>query len=366
MKCLPANKLPLAHGTTLHDWHAEVLALRAFNRFLLDELLTLLSNPHPHPPSPYLLPVPSNAQTPSNPHRFTLHPDIRIYMYCSEAPCGDASMELTMALQDDATPWTGAAPTVSNASTLHQDDAQTAAQAPGHENSAPHALRGRTHFSHLGLVRCKPSRPDAPPTHSKSCTDKLALSQATSLLSGPVSAFISPSNAYLHTLVLPASQLVPEACTRAFTSRMAPVVHRAQSWTGGYKWAPFRVAGTSREFAWSRRGVVAPLKALSCNISAVWTPGWQETVIGGVLQGRKQFDVRGASRVCRRGMWEVAVRVAAAGGLSALSEVFGKPTYADVKAGEAFEARRRVKADVRPEALKGWVENRGDDGFGLT
>ena len=37
MKCLPAAKLPQAQGQVLHDWHAEVLAIRAFNRFVLEE-----------------------------------------------------------------------------------------------------------------------------------------------------------------------------------------------------------------------------------------------------------------------------------------------------------------------------------------
>ncbi|KAL5416568.1 hypothetical protein PMIN03_002110 [Paraphaeosphaeria minitans] len=361
MKCLPSNKLPLAHGNALHDWHAEVLAIRAFNRFLLDELLLLLTPPHL--PSLYLRKVPSAERTLAQPQPFTLRDDIRIYMYCSEAPCGDASMELTMAAQEDATPWTSPVPTVSSAATT----TTTTTLPPSQETQVPTALRGRTHFAHLGAVRCKPSRPDAPPTLSKSCTDKLALSQATSLLSSLTSLLVSPRNAYLHTLVLPASQHVPAACTRAFSSagRMAPVAARAGDWGGGYAWRAFAVLGTAREFAWSRRMVGSSVRAASSNISAVWTPGWQETVIGGVLQGRRQFDARGASRVCRGAMWKVAVRVAAAVGMPALMQVLGKRAYKDVKESEALGARRRVKGDVKREALKGWVENRGDDGFGL-
>ncbi|KAF2449769.1 hypothetical protein P171DRAFT_427928 [Karstenula rhodostoma CBS 690.94] len=360
MKCLPSNKLPLAHGNALHDWHAEVLAIRAFNRFLLDELLLTLTAPQPN--SSYLQEIPSSKRTSSAPQPFTLRDDIRIYMYCSEAPCGDASMELTMALQDDATPWTTPAPTVSAAPT---SAITSLPQAPN--TQVPTALRGRTHFSHLGAVRCKPSRPDAPPTLSKSCTDKLALHQATSLLSSLTSLLISPRNAYLHSLVLPASQHVPAACTRAFSAagRMAPAVEKAPAWEGGYRWSAFSVVGTTREFVWSRRMVPPAARAASSNLSAVWTPAWQETVIGGVLQGRKQFDPRGASRICRRGMWEVAVRVAAGVGVSALCEVLGKKEYRDVKEGDVLGARRRVKEDVKKVGLSGWVENRGDDGFGL-
>ncbi|KAL1600784.1 hypothetical protein SLS60_007172 [Paraconiothyrium brasiliense] len=347
----------MAKGNALHDWHAEVLAIRAFNRFLLDELLLVLTPPHP--PSQYLRQTTPEEQTSSEPQPFALRDDIRIHMYCSEAPCGDASMELTMSLQADATPWTSPVPTVSSPPLPTPQDP---------EISSLTALRGRSHFSHLGLVRCKPSRPDAPPTLSKSCTDKLALRQATSLLAGLTSLLISPRNAYLQTLVLPASQHVPSACERAFSSsgRMASTAEKASAcWDGGYMWRPFTVLSTSREFAWSRRMVPKEMKAMSSNLSAVWTPGWQETLIGGVLQGRKQFDPRGASRICRRGVWEVAMRVATVVGVPALVQMLGKQTYANVKEGEMLEARRRVKGDVKREGLNGWVENRGDDEFSL-
>lgn len=358
MKCLPSNKLPLAKGNALHDWHAEILAIRAFNRFLLDELLRLLTPPYP--PSLFLRQIPPEDRTPSSPQPYALREDVNIHMYCSEAPCGDASMELTMSLQEDATPWTSPVPLVSSPSPTTPTAQDT--------NGTPlTALRGRSHFSHLGAVRCKPSRPDAPPTASKSCTDKLALHQATSLLSSLTSLLISPRNAYLQTLIIPSSQHVPSACERAFSAsgRMAPVAEKQHAWDGGYAWRPFSVLPTAREFAWSRRMVPPEVKASSSNLSAVWTPGWQETVIGGVLQGRKQFVPRGASKICRRGVWEVSLQIAAVVGVPALVNGLGRVTYREVKEGEMLEARRKVKGDVRGSALKGWVDNTGDDEFSL-
>ena len=44
MKCLPASKLHACNGVGIHDWHAEVLAIRAFNRYLLDECSRLLQD----------------------------------------------------------------------------------------------------------------------------------------------------------------------------------------------------------------------------------------------------------------------------------------------------------------------------------
>lgn len=354
MKCLPQNKLASAAGNILHDWHAEVVAIRTFNRFLLDEC-SLISTP-PFVDSSFVRRRSSVEISEQEPQPFTIREDVQIHMYCSEAPCGDASMELTMAAQEDSTPWTSPPPTISSTA-----PADGVPEATG-------ALRGRSNFSLLGAVRCKPSRPDAPPTLSKSCTDKLTLKQATSLLSSVTSTLISPRHAYMHSLVLPASQHVPEACSRAFsrTGRLAGLSDPTiQSWQGGYSWHPFAVTPTQREFRWSRRHVAAHEKAVASNLSAVWTPAWQESLIGGVLQGRRQADPRGASRICRRSVWSLAVRIAGLVGAPAVLQALAHPTYARVKQHNALVARRLVKADMQHRGLNGWVQNTGDSAFTL-
>ncbi|KAF1843056.1 uncharacterized protein K460DRAFT_367985 [Cucurbitaria berberidis CBS 394.84] len=353
MKCLPSNRLALAQGNILHDWHAEVLAIRAFNRYLLDQCL-LISTP-PFPASDFLRQRSSQEHSELESQPFAIREDVSIHMYCSEAPCGDASMELVMDAQEDATPWTSAPPTVVNASSPSSDALEGS------------ALRGRSNFSLLGAVRCKPSRPDAPPTLSKSCTDKLTLKQAASLLSTTNSLLISPRNAYIHSLVLPTSQLVPAACERAFSrlGRLKTLTDdTTNTWQGGYGFHPFNVRPSSREFAWSRRSIGLGEKAVPSNLSAVWTPSWQETLIGGVLQGRKQTDPRGASQLCRRSMWKTAVQVAGLVGMPLLIEAFGKAAYKEMKDDTAIAHRRRVKNDMKI-ALKGWVANSGDEAFTL-
>ncbi|KAH9873258.1 hypothetical protein J1614_005656 [Plenodomus biglobosus] len=369
MKCLPSNKLPLAQGNILHDWHAEVVAIRAFNHYLLDQCLQL-STP-PYTPTDFLRQRPANEHTDSEPQPFTLKDNVRIHMYCSEAPCGDASMELVMNAQEDATPWTSTPATITSparASSPSPSPSSTSTPTPTPATTTT-ALRGRTNFSLLGLVRCKPSRPDAPPTLSKSCSDKLALKQATSLLSAPTSLLISPSNAYLATLTLPTSQHLPAACDRAFSRssgrlRSLPDARIAR-WTAGYKFHGFEVRSTTREFAWSRRSVGEGVTPVPCNLSAVWTPAVQETLIGGVMQGRRQGDARGASAISRKRVWGLAVRVAGVVGAKVVVEALGKKKYGEVKMGEALEARRRVKGDMQSWGLGGWVGNEGDEGFGL-
>lgn len=264
-----------------------------------------------------------------------------------------------MNAQEDATPWTSAPPLISAGAFTEADNT---------DQNEVSTLRGRSNFSLLGAVRCKPSRPDAPPTLSKSCTDKLALKQTTSLLSSTTAHIISPRNAYIESLVLPSSQHVPAACDRAFsrTGRMAALSQSTtDSWRGGYRYQPFQVKPTICEFKHSRRSIAPGEKAVPSNLSAVWTPNWQETLVGGVLQGRKQLDPRGASAICRRSVWVAAWKVAVALRLPLVCEALGKTSYKDMKEGQALESRRRVKSDVQ-EALKGWVRNTGDDNFSIA
>ncbi|RDW80139.1 hypothetical protein BP6252_04777 [Coleophoma cylindrospora] len=357
MKCLPQNKISQAQGLALHDWHAEILAIRSFNRLLLEECHALAVSEKKT--SEYVRFREADELTESHFQPFALRDGIDLHMYCSEAPCGDSSMELTMAAQDDSSPW-DVPPTIQS-----QDiEASTEAEA---------ILYGRGYFSELGIVRRKPSRPDAPPTLSKSCSDKIALKQSTSLLSSIVSLLISPQNLYLSSLVLPVSQYSPSGCTRAFSSsgRLQSLNSLPEQWGGGYRFHPFEIKTTGREFAYSRRASPSAVggdangevRYVSSNLAASWTAnGRDETIIGGVLQGRKQFDPRGASRMCKRRMWklamEVAGLVAVEGGVRMGLEM---KRYKDVKEGEALKWRRNVKEDVKATSLKGWVKNGGEE-----
>ncbi|KAH6607387.1 adenosine deaminase editase [Trichoderma cornu-damae] len=357
MKCLPASKLAEAKGVAIHDWHAEVLAVRAFNRFLLDECRSIMEGGRDD--SGAILQRDDAFDVGEGHARpFRVRDDVKLHMYCSEAPCGDASMELTMAAQADASPWQLPRPAPSEAE--------------------PPALPGRAYFSRLGIVRRKPARGDAPPTLSKSCSDKIALKQCTSLLSSLASLLVGPANAYIDTLVLPESQHSAAACERAFsaTGRMRPVA--GWQWAGGYAFRPFRVEATGVEFAFSKRAAGARADRISAsNLAATWSAsGVEETTLGGVLQGRRQFDAGGASKTSRRQMWIAARelsddvsasnRAAGGGGFPGLEEHFSSAaSYQDVKDGPLLAERRHVKAQVRQLALKGWVQNEGDSGFGI-
>lgn len=133
MKCLPISKLRDAKGNILHDWHAEIVALRAFNRLLLDECIDLASGKKA---VSSILRRRSESEISSSqcPQVFSIHDNVKLVMYCSEAPCGDASMELVMEAQDDPEPW-------------------PIASCPGGRENV---LLGRGFFSQVGMVRRKP------------------------------------------------------------------------------------------------------------------------------------------------------------------------------------------------------------------
>ncbi|KFY66879.1 hypothetical protein V497_00662 [Pseudogymnoascus sp. VKM F-4516 (FW-969)] len=358
MKCLPANKISEANGTVLHDWHAEVVALRSINRFLLEECRSLALSKDKS--SKYVRRRRADEITPSNFQPFTIKEDVKLHMYCSEAPCGDASMELTMAAQDDATPW-----------------AIPAAASPSATDSS---MPGRGYFSNLGIVRRKPSRPDAPSTLSKSCSDKITLKQIISVLSSVTSLLISPENAYLQTLTLPESQYVTAGCERCFSPR-GRLKGLDVPPSGGYSFQDFKMMTTTREFVFSRRDTEgSPLLSDTIspsNIAASWSPYFEETLIGGVLQGRKQNDPKGASVVCKRKMWELARDITRLLDLESSSSLenslslvgedgAGEPrrTYEDMKQGQLLQDRMTAKTNAR-KTLKGWVRNDGDERFTL-
>ena len=354
MKCLPSSKSSLLEsGTVLHDWHAEILAIRAFNHFLLQECHQLASCVN------YKSPIlqwtqARNMSEAREMQPFGINEGTRIMMYCSEAPCGDASMELVMEAQHDPTPWPVAVP----------------------DEQATSNLLGRGSFSQLGIVRRKPceyshsrmlsatdtmhekARADSPVTLSKSCSDKIALKQCMSLLSSPLSLLISPDNAYIDTLILSRDQYRQQACERAFGpfGRMLPAAGLCLP--ANYKFRPFQIKTTDITFHHSRRA--AGINAKGCkgsNVSAVWTPNHQETLINGVLQGRKQTDRMGASALSRVQIWNLFLQTVNLLDVPLLNNSLSWSSYRDMKLSQGLQNRRQVKNNIISDALKGWNFN---------
>lgn len=394
-KCLPAPSLPRCNGAVLHDCHAEVLALRGWNRWLLAEIERLSKGgyvsrwveyrPHAHAQDGG-----SVAEPPVKP--FILRPDVRIYLFSTEAPCGDASMglliESTVQTHGDATAWPEPEPrSISTSDPPPEPQLDTSTYPP----TAP-PLHGRAYFSLLGLVRRKPSRADAEPTLSKSCTDKLTLKQLTSVLAWPVSLFVQRTeNVYLKSLVLPVEKYDEGSFDRAF-GRLGGGEGDEMEGMGGLAVKRFGVLtfptesnGASLVFPFSKPSSTCtptaspPSKA--SNVSALWVADpnhgnslLNETLVNGVKQGAKQWGVQEfkMSGVCRRRMWEVGRRVEdllrqrdGLGEDGAYLALLGRETYDEAKQGILDADRRSAKEDA-VRILGGWVRNEGDGAWGLS
>jgi tRNA-specific adenosine deaminase 1 len=200
--------------------------------------------------------------------------------------------------------------------------------------------------------------------------------QFTSTLSSLALLIISPSNAYIHGLVLPASQVVGLSIARAFSAegRLKPVSEQAH-FPNPFKFFPFQVLTTSKEFEYSRRPsspttseLQPEIKYVPCNKSVIWTPYFEEILVNGVVQGRKEHDIKGASAVSRRKIWALGKEVTRKETRNhRLRDVFAESSYRDVKrslGGKETWRRRRVK-DMVTEKLDGWVSNEGDDQFSI-
>lgn len=145
-----------------------------------------------------------------------------------------------------------------------------------------------------------------------------------------------------------------------------------RQWSGGYRFQEFGIKTSTKEFKYSRRQVLGVgEKLVPSTISASWIvdpttkSGKLETLIGGVLQGRRQYDVRGASRVCKRRMWKLAIEVARLAAVPAAERCLQMLSYAEVKSSDCLAKRRSVKEDVRTSTLKRWVRNVGGEEFGI-
>lgn len=379
MKCLPHSKVKSAKGCILHDSHAEVLAIRGFNRWLVGECAELAKKglegdgewvrwkrrDRKEELGMSFKEGLREAVGLDEPP-FELQDNVELHMYCSEAPCGDASMELVMREQEDDRPWNRAphAPLPEERSTTNREGGD--------------AMLGRGHFDRLGIVRRKPARPDAPVTLSKSCSDKLAVKQCTGLLSGLTAKLLSTERTWLGTLTLPEGRVVDSAVERAFepTGRIAPLANEGvqQKWRAlGYEYKPFQVLKTSKNFEYSKQQHTletdseADVTAIPVpsNLATLVTTHDREILVNGVLQGRRQDDPRGTSSFSRRSAWEAVTDLESS--ITALGVGSGPGNRFSGTYGEAkrLDGRESVKGDVRDLALEGWRRNEGDDEWTL-
>ncbi|KAK7205257.1 hypothetical protein BZA70DRAFT_177638 [Myxozyma melibiosi] len=332
VKTTPDKTIRSAKGRILHDCHAEILALRAFNRFLINECLKIQENPSYL--SRYIIvknqqvTAPRSTSTGNNiKARYSLDPEWRICMVITEVPCGDASMEnLGAGIEEN---WSSG------------------------ELDETFPLRGRAYFAKLGVVRTKPGRSDAPLSLSKSCSDKLMLRQLTSAIQSPANLVIDPKNAYISTLLVPKDRLNCASFERAF----GRAVGLLTSTNGNryrdvrFRWATFRTPYEHSRDAAGEQGKPS-------NVSLIYVLNGStqaEAVIKGIRMGAKTGTAASASTVSRACLAEDVVKLLQAGPADS------RRTYSELK--KADSERVRLKETVR-QSLEGW-QSTAEDEFAL-
>lgn len=287
VKAMPDTVRSYSSGWIVHDMHAEILCLRLFNWHLLEEIKAGKSNG-----SKYLV---------AHENRYLLRPNIKLALYISEPPCGDASM-----------------------STLVGE-----AWEPKRKMQKTDIVRGRAHFDKLGIVRTKPGRADSSVTLSKSCSDKLCLRQSTGITNALTSLLVDPI--FLDYLVLRRDKYNEEDFNRCFCRT-------------GRKMEALTYESDSYEFY--KSGTPSPLSLLY-HVPTKTVEVLNNGVKNGSYVKNKPPKPSGASIVSNRKMAEKAL------GLGILLE-----SYQKVKSGNVD--REKLKGEVK-EKLGNWVQTSLDD-----
>lgn len=202
VKALPDNVRHYSNGLIVHDMHAEILCLRAFNRFLIHQCLAAKNG--------------DVSFVEKNGDKFKLRDEVRIGLLVTEPPCGDASMGYLAAipttrldllnpeLEPKLAPLAPLAPLPPlplSQPSLIQGSLKRQIE---HDNPdlKRRLVRGRNFYSQLGIVRTKPGRRDSIETLSKSCSDKLCIKQKLGLNNCITRQFLDPiylDYLFLHT-----------------------------------------------------------------------------------------------------------------------------------------------------------------------
>ncbi|EPX72794.1 tRNA specific adenosine deaminase [Schizosaccharomyces octosporus yFS286] len=315
VKCTPISKIETNQfGSILHDCHAEVLALRCFNRVLLEHCRLY----NDEPSKAWLLEKKDGG-------KFCLRRNLKLHLYVSECPCGDASMELLANSLENSEPW--------NLKSL-----------------ADQPMRGRADFGQVGIVRTKPGRADSPFSWSKSCSDKLSSKQFLSILNAQTSLLIEPI--YITSLVLPENVVIQTSMKRAFgpSGRCMGLINQA---SGDYKFHPFQVLTTKLRYPFSK--MVKPGMRTATSTSVLIWLGDQmnstQVIHNGILAGKKAKDTeRSQTIISKKAMMRTFQNVEQVN--SELSN------YESWK--QANTDREGAKILVR-NVLKPWICNGGDD-----
>ena len=171
------NHLQLSdQGDIVNDCHAEVLCIRSFRAFLYHQMFAAIKSENS------IL-----EWNPSAAYPFRLVKGLELDLYISQAPCGDASMNILEDRQSEQEIFDNRN-NVLNAQNMNN----SVNQLLPNENISGIVYRGRMDYSIRGVARTKPGRIDSIPTLSMSCSDKILLWSMIGVSGSLLSLLIEP------------------------------------------------------------------------------------------------------------------------------------------------------------------------------
>ncbi|KAJ2313366.1 hypothetical protein IWW51_001155 [Coemansia sp. RSA 2702] len=247
LKCQHRQQLS-AFGDSVHDSHAEIIARRALVVYLMGQLLE-------DPPQSIFAKQPT----------FTLHDYIRLHLYSSQCPCGDAAIESLQGTlgQHEQPPMKRQRTTIDTS-----------------------VVRGHQGFDTLGALRLKPGRADSIPTLSLSCSDKIARWNALGVQGSLLASLIAP--VYIASMVI--GDLYNHASIDRALNRRTAAALADKELPGGYRANVCEIHPTAVQFERSQTALTAAnAEITTADASIYWHQGAPSSaaLVNGVKQGSK-------------------------------------------------------------------------------